>query len=167
MPPKPLARVTDPDALNASSGPRAQLSIAVPRSWFETGAELELLAPKRLACQRCDGGGCDSCDRAGVWRAPPAVDARTLKLQLPQRADIADHAGSPGVQLRLVSPFENCDIEQLLLTIRAAEQPSKGVRRVVSLVAASPMTSAGTATRALWVAAAVIAAAVAAGIAAW
>ena len=120
---QPLARVTNPDALDAATGPRAQLAVEAPRGWLVAGTELEVVAPKRLACQRCEGGGCDSCGRAGVWRLPDDEQTRTLRLTLPP------HDGD-GVQARLVNPFAGSDIEQLLLTVRPASAPSKCVRRI-------------------------------------
>ncbi len=161
--PKPLARVTDPDALQAAQGPRAQLSIQVPQRWFATGVELELVAPKRLACQRCEGGGCDSCHRTGVWRTPPEEMCRTLRLHLPvcQRG---------GVTLRLVAPFEDSEIDQLFVNIRSGDNPSKGVRRLPSLSATVSPSSATVRSlppgRVLWLLAAAAMAA-AAALAAW
>ena len=120
-----LGRVLDPAAVDADPGPRARLRLDVPERWLAEGAELEVVTPARLPCARCDGGGCDGCARSGVLRAPEAASDRTLRVQLP-RLD-----GEPGVALRLTQPFgAEHPIAQLHLELRAAEQPSAGVRRL-------------------------------------
>jgi len=113
-----LAKVADPEALAASSGPRARLKITVPRRWLREGAEIEVTAPKLLSCDRCDG-----CDRSGALRAPAKRWARLVSVELPTDMEEA-------IQIRLVEPFDDCDIEQLMLRVVPGDDSSKGVRRI-------------------------------------
>src|SRR5690242_3451348 len=79
-----LGRVVDPRALDASSGARARLRVGVPAAWLAEGGELELRVPARLACARCDGGGCDGCARSGALRAPEPASARVVRAYVPR-----------------------------------------------------------------------------------
>jgi hypothetical protein len=126
-----LGRVTDPEALDASDGTRASLRIEVPQQWLRDGAELEVSAPKMLTCDRCDGGGCDGCGRSGALRGPDETDARRLSIQLPPGHE-------DGLQLRLVDPFQDSEIEQIIVTIQPAEVASKGVVRLEPAAALAP-----------------------------
>ncbi|HZO16709.1 MAG TPA: hypothetical protein VFB62_25710 [Polyangiaceae bacterium] len=108
-----LARVTDPRTLDVQDGSRASLSVNVPAQWFEEGASIELTVPKRLTCARCDGGGCDSCDRSGALRAPADEDQRRVIVNLPPQS-------SANLRIRIVDPFEG-GIAQLLIDVRAGE----------------------------------------------
>ena len=119
-----LGRVLDPSALDASTGPRARLRVDVPESWLAEGAELSLTVPARLSCARCDGGGCDGCARSGALRAPEQAEARVVRAQVPRIAESA-------VAIRITYPFgADHGIEQLLVELRAAAQPSTMVKRI-------------------------------------
>ena len=50
----------------APRGPDACHRIRVPRGWLTEGATIEVVLPRNLTCARCDGGGCDACDRSGA-----------------------------------------------------------------------------------------------------
>jgi hypothetical protein len=128
---KELGRVTDPAALAAVRGPRARLSITVPAAWLDGPLSLEIEAPRLLPCDRCDGGGCDGCERSGALRAPEEASGRRLLVRLP--AEIGE-----GVMVRLAAPFDGSPIEQLLVAVRVAEAPSACVRRVEAAVAELP-----------------------------
>ena len=129
-----LGRVLDPVAVDADPGARARLRLDVPEAWLVEGADLELTVPRRLACARCDGGGCDGCDRSGVVRAPEDVTDRTLHAHIPSLA------GEPGVALRITQPFgPDHPIAQLHLELRAAAGASAGVRRVDAPIAPAPL----------------------------
>lgn len=118
-----LAQLLDRDALEASTGPRGRLAITVPAAWLGDACVLDLTAPARLTCARCDGGGCDGCGKSGVVRAPVEVEARELHATLP-----GGTAG--GVAMRLAQPFgAGCAIEQLILEVRAGDAPTAGVTR--------------------------------------
>ncbi|AUX25289.1 hypothetical protein SOCEGT47_058330 [Sorangium cellulosum] len=119
-----LGQLIDRGALDASGGSQGRLSLAVPAAWARDGAGIEISVPARICCARCDGGGCDSCDRSGAHRAPAESAARTLRLSLP-----ADLTGC--VTVRLVRPFgEHAPLEQLLVELRADTAASPGVLRV-------------------------------------
>jgi hypothetical protein len=128
---EPLARVVDKYALDSSDGGRARLKVTVPTSWLSEGARLAITAPKLLACARCDGGGCDACDRSGALRGPRAPERREIQLELPSSDD------GNGVILRLQRPFEEGEIDQLLVQIRTGSEPSRGVTRISPIVVAS------------------------------
>jgi hypothetical protein len=127
-----LAQVVDKAALDDAEGGRARLKITVPGAWFAAGAQLDVQAPKLMACDRCDGGGCDGCDRSGALRGPREPMARRVALHIP-----ASTAGQ-GLVLRLVRPFDEGEIDQLMVQVRAGEEASKGVTRVEAVVVASP-----------------------------
>ena len=123
-----LARVADPAALDACEGTRARLDITVPADWLVDGSQLELDAPRRLLCDRCEGGGCDSCDKSGALRAPKQVERRKLRLSLPARD--SDEA----VCVRVSKPFHGSAIAQLLVRVRPGERDAR-VRRVAKALA--------------------------------
>ena len=108
-----LARVTDPRTLDVQDGSRASLSVNVPSHWFEEGASIELTVPTRLTCARCDGGGCDGCERSGALRAPADEDRRRVIVNLPPQSNT-------NLRIRIVDPFEG-EIAQLLIDVRAGE----------------------------------------------
>ena len=123
---QPLGRVLDPDALSSSEGARGRVRVEVPETWLGPEAEIELVVPARIVCARCDGGGCDGCNRSGALRTPDDLSGRTVRFHLPE--DLAR-----GAALRLVEPFgELAPIEQLIVELRLAAEPSAGVSRVVA-----------------------------------
>lgn len=113
---KPLAQVTDVEALDAHEGTCASLAITVPAGWV--GATVEVTVPRLLACFRCGGGGCDRCGRSGALRAPD--ERLTLSLPRELRASC----------IRLPAPFADGAIEQLMVEVRVDVSPSAGVRRI-------------------------------------
>ena len=115
---KPLAQVTDVDALDAHDGTCARVTITVPSAW--AGATLAIVVPRRMSCERCGGGGCDSCDRSGALRAPD--EARELRLTLP--CPVGD-----GALIRVPAPFADPSIEQLIVELKIGEL-SAGVSRI-------------------------------------
>lgn len=115
---KPLAQVTDVEALDAHEGTCARLLITVPSAW--TGATLSIAAPRRMTCGRCDGGGCDSCARSGALQAP---DERQLRLTLPALTD-------QGALIRIPAPFADPSIEQLIVEVTIGDAASSGVSRI-------------------------------------
>ena len=139
---QPLGQVTDPAALDADPRARARLRVDVDPAWIAEGADLEITSPVRLPCARCDGGGCDACDRSGVLRAPDDTAARVLVVRVPaQPAGQSQHPGlrpgepgyapGPTVALRLPDPFgPEHPIGQLIVELRAAAAPSSAVRRL-------------------------------------
>lgn len=120
-----LAQVVDPEALDACEGARAKLALKVDRAWMRDGATLRVAVPKRLPCARCDGGGCDGCDRSGVLRGPDDEQARALTVELPGNQPIGS-----AVVLRLSKPFANDAIAQLLIHLCPADEPDDRVTKV-------------------------------------
>jgi hypothetical protein len=117
-----LGRLLEPRALDEGTGPRGRVQITVPAAWLADGCSLSLLAPRRLPCARCDGGGCDACGKSGVLRAPDDEAARRLEITLPPTENEA-------VALRLADPFGAGVVDQLIVEIRAGVA-SPGVTRV-------------------------------------
>src|SRR6185295_18793650 len=58
-------------------------SIEVPENWFWVGATLQIALPRLLSCARCDGGGCDACERRGAFEQAAAGTAREVAVVLP------------------------------------------------------------------------------------
>jgi len=134
-----LAQVVDPEALDACEGARAKLALEVDRGWMAQGARLRIAAPKRMPCARCDGGGCDGCERSGVLRAPAEADARAIVVELPR-----DQPEGSVVVLRLTRPFaDHDDIAQLLLHLSPADEADARVTRIATSAALVPTGDAG------------------------
>src|SRR6185295_11928044 len=58
-------------------------SIEVPQDWFLVGATLQIALPRLLSCARCDGGGCDACERRGAFEQQAAGIASEVAVVLP------------------------------------------------------------------------------------
>lgn len=83
-PPKnALGTVVFRDAVARAEGAHVSLSIVVLPSWAERGATVAVVAKERLVCARCDGGGCDGCEKSGAVKLPREAEARTFSLVLP------------------------------------------------------------------------------------
>ncbi len=120
-----LARVVDPSALDSADGPCARARIELPLRWLSTGAAFTFVSPAVLTCSRCDGGGCDRCNRSGGLRAPLDAAARVIRACVPAAAPEA------GVAIRIPDPFgPECPIRQLVLEVLPGEHPSEGVVRI-------------------------------------
>lgn len=118
-----LGRVLDPEELDDAEGPRGKLAVDVPQEWMAAGDAIEIVIPRRVACARCDGGGCDECSRSGALRIEGDDDARTVRLSLPEEP----------AAVRLVRPLgEDANLEQLVVELRACPEASAYVRRVPS-----------------------------------
>jgi hypothetical protein len=149
-----LGRVLDTNALDACAGPQARLRIDVPSTWLDEGAALVVTAPARLACARCDGGGCDGCAKSGALRAPAEPERRVIRATL---GGARTDSRRP-ITLRIAHPFGvEHGIAQLLLEVRGASATSDCVARL------DPATPAPARRRLAWpmVALAVAAAAMA------
>lgn len=109
-----LARVVDVDP-DASTG---EADITVPRAWLDARDTVEVTLPLRLRCHHCAGGGCDRCERSGVFRLPEEITARRFDLPLPDRA----------CRLRLPDPVGSGSPALVLLRVHEGE-PSDNVRR--------------------------------------
>jgi hypothetical protein len=114
-----LGRVLDPNAIDALTGPSGRLEVRVSPGWG--GQLVEVVAPARIACSRCDGGGCDACNRSGAIKLDPSPAHRTLTACLPR--DVSD-----GVALRILHPFgEGGALEILVLEVRPSDTPDPNV----------------------------------------
>lgn len=145
-----LGRVIEPEAVGRSSGPRGRIRVGVPVEWLREGASFDVTVPRRIACARCDGGGCDGCARSGALRAPDDADARTVRLEGPaaRRAE----AEPTGFVLRLVQPFgADHPIEQLLVEVTPADVPSPNVTRAARAGSAGRARGAATLGQPLWI----------------
>ncbi len=113
------------------------MRVSVPAAWLEDGAELELVAPRRVPCARCDGGGCDDCGRSGALKLAEDPALRTVRLQLPADAP-------PALALRLLEPFgPGADLAQLIVEVRESAAPSFELTRVDAPRRAAPRPHAG------------------------
>jgi hypothetical protein len=79
-----LARVTQD--IDEPRGPDVVYSIEVPARWLEVGATVQLQLPRLLSCARCQGGGCDSCERRGAFEQLASGIPSELALTLPRQA---------------------------------------------------------------------------------
>ncbi|APR85183.1 Hypothetical protein A7982_10532 [Minicystis rosea] len=123
---EPLGQVADPAVLDADPRPRARLRLDVEAAWLTEGADLEITSPIRLPCARCDGGGCDACNRSGVLRAPEEAASRLFTVRVPPQPE-----GGDAVALRIPEPFgPEHAIGQLIVELHAAAEPSPTVRRL-------------------------------------
>jgi hypothetical protein len=119
--PPTLGQVLDVAALDASNGPCARVRVGLEPGWSR-GDTLLITVPERLTCARCDGGGCDGCQRSGALRAPSEPGGRTVRVELPELP-------SRGVALRLLHPFgDAADVEQLRIELHASACSDAGVR---------------------------------------
>ena len=80
---KVLGKVTS--ELDVPRGPDGVHRITVAREWLSRGATVEFELPRNIACARCDGGGCDLCERSGAVSTRGRKDAaETIQITLPQ-----------------------------------------------------------------------------------
>jgi len=109
--------VVDREGLDDDPGPRIRVRIGVPPAWAEARATVTVEAPRRSACARCEGGGCDGCGRSGVVRLADEPAARTFEVQLPASL-------GAGALVRLVRPFgAESPVAQVLCEIRPTAEP--------------------------------------------
>ena len=50
------------------------------------GATLQISLPRLLSCARCDGGGCDACERRGAFEQQSAGIASEVAVVLPTQS---------------------------------------------------------------------------------
>jgi hypothetical protein len=137
-----LGRVVDPEALAAEGGPRGLVRIELPAAWLVEPCAIDLTVPPRLVCARCDGGGCDGCERSGAVRAPSDRATRTVRVTLPRDAH--------RVAVRIAEPFgPRGGIAQLILEVREGRAPSPGVIRCGRALAPPLLGGAGPRFRGL------------------
>lgn len=126
VPDNTLGRVVDREELENAAGAWIRVELGVPPAWASEGASVEVEAPERVPCARCDGGGCDGCARSGAVRLDPALENRTFELTLPPSLL---HA----VTVRVTKPFgDGSNIGLVLCVLRPSETPSR-CRKLASL----------------------------------
>lgn len=115
-------------------GPDASHRIRVPKDWLEQGSIIELELPRNLVCRKCEGGGCDSCDRSGAVTVRARGEPSDLiEVTLPARP----HGDSFVIRIPerggLASPDSGLPRGQLFLKVEPSEgsDPSASVSRVV------------------------------------
>gem|GEM_PF-1278845 len=128
-----LSRVLDVAALDHAAGPIGRTELDVPREWLAHGARVSFVVPSRVACARCEGGGCDGCGRSGALRLDVPDARRCIELTLPARA--SDGRGSrtavEAFVVRLVRPLgDEAPLEQLVVLVRAADVATSTCERV-------------------------------------
>ena len=118
-----LGNVLERDDPSVETGPRGRLIVDVLDAWLVAGTVLEIVLPARLACARCEGGGCDACGRSGAIRIDRGEHDRTVRVTLSESAR----------GLRLVRPLgPDAGLDQLILELRPAAVPSPFCRRGTS-----------------------------------
>ena len=111
---------------NGPRGPDVTCDIVVPAVWLAQGYRIAVDLPARLGCASCGGGGCDTCGKSGVLLVPRGEEP--LELTLPS---VAEPAGAVRVRLPgwgAAGADPDQPRGQLILAVRAGEQPSRGVR---------------------------------------
>lgn len=141
-----LGRVTDPRALDASTGPCGRVRVVIPEGWAREGAAIEVVLPSKIECGVCRGGGCDRCGRSGAHRLPATEAERTLELSLPPLENDA-------VLLRVPHPFgPSVELELLNVEVSKGDTPSSCCRlmRAEAPLARAPVDAPADALRWLW-----------------
>jgi hypothetical protein len=119
-----LGKLLDRDALDAEPGPRARAKITIPAGWADGASLVEVTLPRALECARCDGGGCDGCERSGALRGPAGDADRVVRVRLPKGL-------GEGVAMRLAEPFGKASpIAQLWLEVRPGDPATRTARRL-------------------------------------
>lgn len=117
-----LGRVTDPRALDASTGSCGRVRVVIPEGWAREGAAIEVVLPAKVECGVCRGGGCDRCGRSGAHRLPAGEAERTLELSLPPLTGDA-------ILLRVPRPFgATAELELLNVEVTKGETASSCCR---------------------------------------
>lgn len=52
--------------VSGERGPDVLHRISVPPDWLLGGVTIEVELPRHVGCARCEGGGCDVCQRSGA-----------------------------------------------------------------------------------------------------
>ncbi len=136
-----LGKITAPER-EGPSGPDVMHRIEVPEAWFEEGVHLEIELPQRLACARCEGGGCDACGRSGAITLyaqgevplvvhvglPRAAPGGVVLLRIPEGGAPYRLAGVPPA----AAPSEHRGPEAAVPEAAVARAPSAEAPRLAS-----------------------------------
>lgn len=123
-----LGKVTKPVA--SERGPDVLHRISVPADWLIGGVTIEVELPRHLGCARCEGGGCDACQRSGALTLRGRDDPpERITVTLPSASSEAD------IVLRIPEaggyppPDQMCGRGLLLLRVSPGDTASAGVQR--------------------------------------
>lgn len=122
--------------MDADRGPDVLHRINVPAEWLVAGVTLEVELPRHLTCARCEGGGCDACERSGALtlrgkEEPPELVTVRLPAQSP--GDAESRTADLVLRIPEAGGFPPADRDwvrgHLLLRVTRAESASPGVSR--------------------------------------
>lgn len=134
-----LAKVAK-DTLDEPRGPDVAHSIRVPEAWLSRGETIELELPRQLNCARCQGGGCDQCQRAGAVRLRQADEPpETVRVTLPDVSSLDESQADKPLLMRIpnaggYAPTKDLPRGLLMLHVTRATAPDVSVRLVPSEV---------------------------------
>lgn len=84
-----LGPVIDTDAIARADGTLGVLKVDVIEEWLVDGVTLELVVSRLLTCGRCDGGGCDGCNKSGAIRISGAGVSHAVRFARSSRPNRA------------------------------------------------------------------------------
>ena len=128
-------------------GPDVVHSIAVPPEWLTNGETIEVELPRNLTCAKCEGGGCDACERAGaVSLRGKQEPGELLQVSLPARSADSETRTERVIVLRIPEHGGFSETAQLprgflLLRVTAGRKPDAGVSLCAHQVTHEPSTS--------------------------
>ena len=117
-------------------GPDVIHRICVPPDWLERGERIVVKLPRLLSCARCEGGGCDRCERRGAVTLRESDEPAELSVRLAagpqaQLLRLPDQGGKGAAEAQP----RGC----LMLQVESGEM-SEGVRREAD---STPQLAAG------------------------
>jgi hypothetical protein len=115
----------------AERGPDLLLELTAPPDWLRQGERLSVELPRRLTCARCEGGGCDICERRGAFTLREA-DEEADVVQLTLSQDVGEARLQIRVPDRGAPGAEGEAPGQLVVSLSAGEAPSPGLSRRAS-----------------------------------
>ncbi len=114
-----IAQIVDVRALDADRGTRGRLTVNVPIDWIAEGAEIEIIMPRYVPCDRCGGDGCDRCTKGALF-----LTEGTIRMRLPT------NACSPEGPIAIRFSHPTPDIDQIILRVQPATATSSCVRKI-------------------------------------
>lgn len=126
-------------------------SVQAPSAWFAEGASIEVRLPRLLSCARCQGGGCDVCERRGAFELDRSLGSPVVVVTLPEQIAGAE---AP-VRLRLPGCGARADDAlalpngHLLLTVLPLREPDVDVSPMVRKLTTSGVIEPNSGSR-IW-----------------
>ena len=139
---KVLAKVTG--ELDRPRGTDVTHSLTVPADWLRQAATIEFELPRNLKCSACDGGGCDSCGRAGAVSTRRRKDpVERVQVTLPAGSD-GDAPNSRRIVVRIpergaLPADSELPRGHLMLSIRPGQEADAGVALTQDLESDQPI----------------------------